>query len=119
MAIDWKPGPPAARGYYWITWQGAVVPVAIEPALIRLDDPTAPLLIKVLGGMAWHLDAHAKNITHHALLVFPDGPVHAPTIKELIDRSSIGEGLRDIKERGIDAHAADLARKVSRPRRKR
>jgi len=28
----------------------------------------------------------------------------------LIDRSSIGEGLRDIRERGINAHLADLER---------
>ena len=29
-------------------------------------------------------------------------------LTELIQRSSIGEGLRDINERGIDAHLADL-----------
>lgn len=33
-------------------------------------------------------------------------------IGELIDRSSIGAGLRDIKERGIDAHTEDLIREL-------
>jgi hypothetical protein len=37
---------------------------------------------------------------------------------DLIDRSSIGAGLRDIKERGIDAHLADLEREM-RPRRRK
>lgn len=33
-------------------------------------------------------------------------------IDALIDRSSIGAGLRDIKERGIDAHTKDLEREL-------
>lgn len=41
-----------------------------------------------------------------------------PSIDELISRSSIGAGLRDIKERGIDAHLVDLEREMH-PRRKR
>lgn len=36
----------------------------------------------------------------------------------LINRSSIGAAIRDIKERGIDAHAEDLARSMKPRRRK-
>jgi hypothetical protein len=39
-----------------------------------------------------------------------------PKIDELIARSSLGAAMRDIEERGIDAHADDLAREM-RPRR--
>lgn len=46
------------------------------------------------------------------------GRTFGPPIDELIARSSIGAGLRDIKERGIDAHAEDLARAMT-PRRGR
>jgi hypothetical protein len=40
--------------------------------------------------------------------------------EELIDRSSIGAAIRDIKKRGIDAHADDLAKRfwTGRPRRR-
>jgi hypothetical protein len=37
----------------------------------------------------------------------------------VIARSSIGAALRDIEERGIDAHAADLAREMRRPSQRR
>lgn len=46
------------------------------------------------------------------------GRTFGPPIAELIERSSIGAGLRDIAERGADAHAEDLAREM-RPRRGR
>lgn len=36
------------------------------------------------------------------------------SFNDLIKRSSIGAGLQDIKERGIDAHAADLAHEPKR-----
>ena len=39
--------------------------------------------------------------------------------KELIARSSIGQGLADIKKRGIDAHLRDLEREMFPKRRKR
>ncbi len=42
----------------------------------------------------------------------------AVAIDELIAKSSIGEGLRDIEERGIDAHLADLEQEPA-PRKKR
>lgn len=41
-----------------------------------------------------------------------------PSIADLIDRSSIGAAMRDIAERGIDAHAEDMAREMA-PRRGR
>lgn len=41
------------------------------------------------------------------------------TIDQLIEQSSIGQALADIKERGIDAHAADLAREMNGSRRAR
>jgi hypothetical protein len=44
--------------------------------------------------------------------------VPEPSIDELIKRSSIGAALDDIKERGIDAHLADLEREM-RPKRRR
>lgn len=37
-----------------------------------------------------------------------DAAPQAPKIDELIDRSSVGAGLRDIEERGIDAHLVEL-----------
>lgn len=37
---------------------------------------------------------------------------HVEPIRDLIARSSIGAGLVDIKERGIDAHTADLEREL-------
>lgn len=40
------------------------------------------------------------------------------TIDELIAASSIGDGLRDIEERGIDAHLADLEQEMA-PKKKR
>jgi hypothetical protein len=51
------------------------------------------------------------------------GEVHERRAKRLdfdalIDRSSIGAAIRDVKERGIGAHAEDLARSM-RPRRKK
>lgn len=39
--------------------------------------------------------------------------------KELIARSSIGQGLADIKKRGIEAHLRDLEREMFPKRRKR
>ena len=45
-------------------------------------------------------------------------PAPQPTMKELIAKSSIGHGLADIKERGIDAHLADLEREFPNRRSK-
>lgn len=36
----------------------------------------------------------------------------------LIARSSIGAAIADIKERGLDAHLADLEREMNQPRRR-
>lgn len=40
----------------------------------------------------------------------PSGRALATPIDELIAKSSIGKALADVKERGIDAHLADLER---------
>lgn len=40
----------------------------------------------------------------------PSGRTLATPIDELIAKSSIGQALADVKERGIDAHLADLER---------
>ncbi len=46
------------------------------------------------------------------------GHATTKTIEELLDASSIGEGLRDIAERGVDAHVADLETATA-PKKKR
>jgi hypothetical protein len=38
---------------------------------------------------------------------------------ELLARSSIGQGLADIKKRGIDAHLVDLEREIVPKRRRK
>jgi hypothetical protein len=38
----------------------------------------------------------------------------AKTITHLIEESSVGQGLADIKTRGIDAHLADLSEDLSK-----
>ena len=49
----------------------------------------------------------------------PGNPAPKEPIDELIERSSIGAAMRDIKERGIDAHLADLERETTPKRRRR
>ncbi len=39
-------------------------------------------------------------------------PLDSASVDSLIERSSVGAGLRDIEERGIDAHVADLAEEI-------
>jgi hypothetical protein len=78
MTVTWLPGPPTTRGHYWIAWRRAdtyiVVPVAVEPAVIYRNDPNAKLLMHLLGGYSYDFERNAPNITHHALLVCPEGP---------------------------------------------
>lgn len=60
---------------------------------------------------------------YRALVARVCAEVQKRPIGEMIAESSIGAGLADIKERGIEAHLVDLDRemgpKASRPRRKR
>jgi hypothetical protein len=76
VSITWYPGPPTGRGAYWVIWRGEPAPIACEvsPALMyqHLDD--APLMIKLLGGVAYRLGTAGHRITHHAALTPPKGP---------------------------------------------
>lgn len=42
-------------------------------------------------------------------------PCACPSIDELIERSSLGAAMRDIKERGIEAHLRDLENETEKP----
>jgi hypothetical protein len=53
-----------------------------------------------------------------APIIEPDAP-ESPSIDELIAASSVGAGLRDIEERGIDAHLADLEQEIALAPKKR
>lgn len=74
----WIEGPPQERGCYWIVWRSAggprVVAVDLSPAVIRHNDPTAPLLLKTMGGLAYQLAPNIHHITHHMPLVAPPPP---------------------------------------------
>lgn len=74
----WIPGPPPGPGRYWVFWHlpsGAPVEaVELGPALICEGDPTAPLLIKMPGGMSYLYDPNRDNITYHMPIMPPGAP---------------------------------------------
>lgn len=72
--------------------------------------PASHLVVRATEDGLVELEGWAGAFAPHLFAVEP--------IADLIDRSSIGVGLRDIADRGIDAHAADLARELA-PRRGR
>ncbi len=74
----WVEGPPPGPGRYWVAWSGwddgvRVEVVEIGPALIARFDPNAPLLIKTFG-LAFRLDVHRANLTHHMSIEPPALP---------------------------------------------
>lgn len=78
MTVTWIAGPPPGRGRWWVVLNGvAVACVAIEPALIHLDNPVAPLLVKLLGGLSYPFGEFIARVTHHAVFEAPSGPARA------------------------------------------
>ena len=67
----------------------------------------------------WSSDCYAQISDAQRAIEVHLQRVKREEIKELIARSSIGQGLADIKKRGIDAHLRDLEREMFPKRRKR
>lgn len=67
----------------------------------------------------WWSDCYAQMSDTERAVEVHHRRVKRQEFEDLIARSSIGQGLRDIKERGIDAHLADLEREMSGWRRPR
>lgn len=63
---------------------------------------------------AWETIGEAKPPYEHCVRCYATRAKEP--IADLIERSSIGAAMRDIEERGADAHAEDLAREMRRKR---
>lgn len=67
----------------------------------------------------WSSDCYAQLIDTERALEVHLRRSKREDFQALIGRSSIGQGLADIKKRGIDAHLRDLEREMFPKRRKR
>jgi hypothetical protein len=84
--------------------------------------PSRQGVLVLMGGhrarcsCGWGSDCYSQLGDTHRAVEVHQRRAKREELDKLIERSSIGVAIADVKERGIDAHLADLERETRRPR---
>ena len=89
---------------------------------ISYEPPSRHGPLVLMGGhrarctCGWWSDCYAQLGDTHRAVEVHQRRAKREEFDKLLERSSIGAAIDDVKERGIDAHLVDLEREMRRPR---